>query len=536
MFDFKGFVQSLLRKQVESGTVTDLKTATQFMQELGGADILRALTEVTRALAELNRNTSIGVKERVRTVLYLDEKAQLLQDQLTAEWLSKVGDVQQGNRQILPSLAAYALQQQLAFKTCLRGYAKSPSRSLEDAIKLVTARAMMAYGRDAVLALVRYIPVEDRIWRNLHRLYSFAETEQFAQAKIQIYPGNDRLFSCMNLYLRLAMLHLSQADRLPAHHIIKLDEWLARQLDTMTLERQIRPHRQAYVVDLGVDSGPKRLRRTMIGEGLRYWSTDTLVEIVEQTMQRLTEGSNPVELGFGEGIRTQECLTLLNGLNQRWSREADPMLRRYERQPTQKSVTVAQGLKDVIHHLRLGVGAKPVANGKPVDLHVSGPGTLAHSSSDALFESHLEEWLVENQSVTGVGATFNPSYTHELRVGTLVGLREDGAGNCALGVVRRLQNSGDGHAYAGIETLSQRPLVVELGEEGDSDSKIDGLYIPEITESKTPRSLIVPADTFRPGKIMRLAAQGKAYMIRLWPASEETGDFARTNFDVVGRG
>lgn len=535
MFDFKGFISSILGRSVDNGSVSNLKTATQFMQELDADDYVRAQTEVTRALADLNQNSKISIKERVRTVLYLDEKAQVMQVRLRGEWLDNLETSPAVSRQLQPTLIAYWQQQQLAFKACIRNYAKHPSASLVDPIKLIVARAMAAYANEALSSLIRYMPIEDRIWRNLHRLYSFAETEGFAEDKIQLYPDSAAPVSCNQIYLRLAMLHLSQPERLPVNQLLHLDQWLKQAADTMVLESQIRPHRQTYVVNLGTDTPPRRLRRTMIGETYRYWATDLLMERVQEHIGKLMDGDNPVTLGFGEGIRTQECMNLLSGLVNRWSRESDPMLRKHERATTRKSITVAQGLKDVVQHLRVGL---PKSKGAPVvGYEFSGPATVSpqEPGQDALFESKLEEWLVQNQSATGVGASFHPSHAHELKVGTLIGLRSDADKHSAVGVVRRLQNSTEGQGYVGIETLSQTPLVVELREQ-ETEEQVDAIYLPEIKEAKQARSLLIAAGHFQAGKVMRLSAQGKAYLIRLHPAIEETRDFARTNFDVVGKG
>lgn len=534
MFDFKGFIASVLGRG-DQGAVNNLKTATQFMLELDADDYVRAQTEVTRALADLNRNTNISIKERLRTVLYLDEKAQQLQVKLRAEWIDNVESNPAIGRQLQPTLLAYWQQQQLAFKACIRGYAKSPSRSLEDGIKLVVARAMFAYSNEAMSALIRYVPIEARIWRNLHRLYVFSEKEKFAEDRIQLYPDHKTPVCCMHIYLRLAMLHVSQPERLQVSQLLRLEQWLASPVVTLALERKIRPHRQTYVVNMGTDTPPRRLRRTMIGDGYRYWATDSIIEVMQDQLGQLMDGANPVMLGFGEGIRTHECMILLGDLLQRWSRESDPMLRKHERSATKKSVTVAQGVNDVIQHLRVGL---PKTNGgATVDYKVSGPATVSPqmNSDDALFESNLEEWLLENESFSGVGASFNPTHLNDLRVGTLVGLRSDEDKRSAVGIVRRIQNSPEGAGHVGIETLSQKPLVVELKDQ-NADINLEAIYLPDIKEANQVRSLVFAASHYSSGKVMRLAAQGKAYLIRLHPALEETRDFVRANFDVVGKG
>ena len=76
MFDFKGLINALLRKKNDD-PVGDLKSATIWVQELPKSDIGQAQQEIVKALGSLNNNPATGLKERIRVMLYLDEKARL---------------------------------------------------------------------------------------------------------------------------------------------------------------------------------------------------------------------------------------------------------------------------------------------------------------------------------------------------------------------------------------------------------------------------------------------------------------------------
>ena len=153
-----------------------------------------------------------------------------------------------------------------------------------------------------------------------------------------------------------------------------------------------------------------------------------------------------------------------------------------------------------------------------------------------MFEK-AQQWQVENESLSGYGVTFSRNGAAQLKIGTLVSLKAATTPNLAIGIVRRISNEPPRQVHAGIQTLSQTPVLVELhplpGRKRQGPPA--AIYLPELAKLQLGRSLLLPSKTYAQGKLVQLKAQGKAYTIRLQHARECGADYVRTGFDVVAK-
>lgn len=536
MFDFKGLVNALLRRPNEDG-VNDLKSATIWVQELPEGDIHQAQAEIIKTVASLNTNQKIQTRERIRTILYLDDKAQRLQESLCHNYLhdSAFG------RHYLPTILSFWSEMASAYKTCLRNYAQKPVRGVAGDLPRVTARGIHYYAMLAKWAHIRYLPVDGRVWRNLHRFYLFAETEGFADSPIKLYSDSTYPTTCTQQYLHPMMLQLAAPESMLPPQIEQVDRWLDYWSDQLLLENQIRPHRQLFAINLEEPKPAKKLRRNMVDEKYRYWSTDALIERIEHTIEQIKEGVLPARLGLGENFRTPAGLDLLESVANRWSREGASVTRKHERTAKQKTVHVIQGLTDTIeqlsHPLRLRSKRKRISSASGnTGFEIIGPTVpVSPDSGPELFESNLLEWQIENESQYGIGAKFYSDFNIKLSIGELVGLRLDEQTRFAIGIVRRIQKNLDGQVHVGVETINQTPIMVKLYEEGDEQTAFDAIYLPEADQGVIPRCLLLDPNHYHPERNLLLKAQGKSFSIRLKNAIESNNDFARVRFGVLAK-
>lgn len=536
MFDFKGMINALLRRPAGDG-VHDLKSATIWVQELPEGDIHQAQAEIIKTVAALNANQKIQTKERIRTILYLDDKAQRLQETLCRDYLhdSAFG------RHYLPTILSFFSEMASAYKTCLRNYAQKPVRGVADDLPRITARGLRYYAMLAKWSHIRYLPVDGRVWRNLHRFYLFAETEGFADTPLKLYPNATQQTTCSQQYLHPLMLQLASPESLLVPQIEQADRWLDHWTDLLIVERQIRPHRQLFSVNLDEPKPGRKLRRNMVDAKYRYWSTDSLVEKIEQVMDQVREGVLPAKLGLGEDFRPQTGLDLLEAIANRWSREGASVTRRHERTSRQKTVHVIQGLHDIIdklsHPEQLRSRRKRITSGSGnTGFEIIGPTVPASpDSSPELFEAKAIEWHIENESQYGIGAKFFSDLNIRLTIGELVGLRLEEQTRFMIGIVRRIQKNLDGQVYVGVETINQTPILVKLSDESGDTEAIDAIYLPEADGGAIPRCLLLSPDKYQTEKDLRLKAQGKCFSIRLKNLIETTDDYARARFGVIAK-
>ncbi len=542
MFDFSGLISAILRKKSDD-PVGSLKSATVWVQELPLADVHRAHIEIVRALSSINENKKMPLKERIRVCMYLNEKAQGLQNKLCRDYLAAMDDPHAAERNYLQTILAFWDEMAVAYQICIRSFAQDPSTKLWPTIHIITARALHFYAMQAKWAHLRYLPVDGTVWRNLHRLYLFAERENFDKTTIKLFPGSSDETNCLSEYLQPLMLQLANPESLQPLQINQLDQWLDTWAKSLTLERQFRPQRQLYAVNLGDTKPARSLRRNMLGEKYRYWGVGLLVVTIEKTIEQLKNGELPARLGLGEDCRLPQCLDLIETVERRWSKK--DVQRKHERTPNVKVVHVVHGLDDIIAQLKPGAKMRRKKKGETIGYEVMGltvGGTPIESDTQGeahLFEPVLEQWIMENESVSGYGVTFTPSAYGGLRIGSLVGLKPEKAPHFLIGVVRRMNKNPSSKTYVGIETLCQTPIPVELHALPSGDKPAgphtEAIYLLEMPQAQIARSLLLPCTSAHLGHLMQLKAQGKTYTIRLQKILEDNPDYCRVSFDVLAR-
>ncbi|WP_255990056.1 hypothetical protein [Chitinolyticbacter albus] len=506
MFDFKGLIGALFNRGPQEG-VHDFKSATMFMQELPESDILQAHIEIVKALKQLNANARVSLKERMRTVPYLDDKARALQNHLIDVYFGRLIDDHVAPHQVLPSILTYWHQVGEAYRLCIKQASQTGARGLDVQLQIFALRALSHYNQEVKWAHLRYMEVDAKVWRNLHRLYHYAEEHKFAIAPLQPY-ANTELTDARREYMQAMMLTLSQPDKLQPAQIELAAQWLKRWSGRMELEMLIRPNRQLFAVNIAGSSAPKRLRRDMVGDNWRYWFTEALVLHVREVHDQLLRGDSPLDHGLPIESAEPGNLALMLNLVNLWSRDVPAPVRRYERHLARKRLQVVRGLEDVIHFLRA-----PAGQARRVD---------------------TEHWEVANESAGGYGVNYSGKGDDRLLVGEIVGLGQQEGPGLVIGVIRRITRRRDGQVEVGIENLASNPLVVEL-KPTQSERSFFGLYSPETGATTQGRFLMLPQTFFAANREFQLSAQGKSYRIRLDPALEQTSYAAISRFSVLQR-
>lgn len=532
MFDFKGLINALLRKTNED-PVGDLKSATIWVQELPQNDIHQAQQEIVKALSGLNRNPDTSLRERIRVLLYLDDKASSLQETLCRDYLAASEDPDLVSRQLLPTILQFWEEMGAGYEQCIRTFAKNPGGSkIREQLPLLTAKALHFHAMQAKWSHMRYLPVEAHVWRRLHRLYLFAEQEKIDRVPLQLNPRQDDT-TCASEYLQPMMLHLANPASLRPAQIESVDLWLDSWAKSLVIEADFRPHRQIYAVNLGDTKPARKLRRNMLGEKYRYWGIELMLVSIAKIVEQLKQGELPARLKLGEGCRLPSCLELIEEVTERWSGKSTT--RKHARVTAEKSLLVMQDFANIVSHLMGGKNSGVTATFSVENANTQ--TTLKPSGEPELFDHGAQQWQVENESLNGYGVTFTRDSKEPLKIGTLVGLKAAVGKSFAIGIVRRISNEPPRKVHAGIQTLSQTAIVVELhplpGEQGKPGPAI---YLPDLPKLEQGRSLLLPASAHAPARLVQLKAQGKAYTIRLRAAVEHGPDYVQAGFDVVAKG
>ncbi|MBM3115136.1 hypothetical protein [Jeongeupia naejangsanensis] len=499
MFDFKALIGALLGRREREG-VYDYKSATVLMQELPESDILQAQIEIVQALRQLNGNAGISLKERLKTVPYLDEKARALQAHLVAIYRGQLIDETAAPHQVLPPLLAFWREMADAYRLCLKQ--AQQTRQLDHrSLPLCALRGLIYTAQHNKWAALRYMESDAQSWRLLHRLYQYAETLNSARAPLQPYP-DEEITSAEREYVQALMLTLAAPEKLQPEQIELTAQWLKRWSSQIGLETQIHPTQQLYAVNLAGSTPPKRLRRDMVGENWRYWQTDALTQHMRQLRDTLLGGAAPATHGLPDESAQPASIGLLDTLAERWSRDAPAPIRKHERHAARQAITVWRGLEEAAQALRSAPTGK------------------------------TRQWELLDESVSGLGIRCRSVGDDKLQVGELLGIQGLTQRPFCLGIVRRIVRKPDGAVDLGIETLASNPVAVELTPLL-GDRSFTGLYAAENPAMNQGRFLVLPHGFYADHREFRLGAQHKRYRIRLGDAIEQTPHNAITRFAVL---
>jgi cyclic-di-GMP-binding protein len=385
-------------------------------------------------------------------------------------------------------------------------------------------------------AHILYMPVDPKVWRQMHRLYLFAEREAFDRAPVHLYPLQDET-TCASEYLQAMMLHLANPASLLPAQIAMVDTWLDSWAKSLVIESNFRPHRQLYTTNLGDMKPARKLRRNMLGEKYRYWGVGLMLVTITKVVEQLKQGASPASLKLGEDCRLPSCYDLIEEVANRWAGQSST--RKHERSPVEKSLWVSQGLNNILAQLQgTRRRAATAATYSATDMPIGGQpaGAPVPSGEEDLFDAPAQQWQVEDESLSGFGVKFARDGATQLKIGTLVSLKERSAKHVAIGIVRRTVNEPPAQVRAGVQTLTQTPVLVELlplpQEKGEL---VYAIYLPELPKLQLGRSLLLPHEAYMQNKLVQLRAQGKTYTIRLQPAVERGLDYIQAGFDAVAK-
>ena len=155
-----------------------------------------------------------------------------------------------------------------AYLQSLRELAQGKLAAAEAAATV--ARILFHCGRTAVWRNFRYIPDPKGWWLDIHKLYAFAERENFSTHPIPLYPAEPAV-SCTMLYLHNLLLDSINRTNLTKQQVETIYQWLHRWSGKLELERDYREDHQLFYVNLIEDRGARRIRNFEPAESCRYW-------------------------------------------------------------------------------------------------------------------------------------------------------------------------------------------------------------------------------------------------------------------------
>ncbi|MBV8679129.1 MAG: PilZ domain-containing protein [Aquitalea sp.] len=503
MFDFKSLVSSLLTKNSLATGIA--QSATLLVRDLPQTEYFTALVEIIKAVSKINADTDISLKERIKTLIYVDDKAHNIHHQLCQDFLAAAP----GSKSYLPTILAFWHELANAYQICLRLFQATPNNSMEADIRLITARGLHHQMRLIAWNSLRYLKPEGSVWQQGFRFYMQAEDAGIARTPLLLYPDSNVEVCCEQLLVQGCMLYLAQTDNMLHREIIAVDQLMMPLSQGIRLEKQVPAESPVFVINLSMPEHPQPILRGMAGKWLRYWSTSELTSQLADLMFDLDRNIPSSLQALGVKLEREEWLALCEKLAIRWSDDGGKSLRKSERSLHSSNAQVTIGFERAAFIVKI----------QEVD----------NSASNT-----SQEWKVNDISSTGMGLTFLGKTVEQLAIGRLVLVKTE-SHPLLLGAIRRILRQQNG-TKVGIEILGQSPVGVSLSEPGgDRSTPITAIYITQPNSRKGQRWFLMPKQLSTPGKELILTAQGKSYLIRLKAPQQEFEDCGNSDFDTLSK-
>lgn len=425
--------------------LSDPEAVQSALDALPASDPVVVLEELTRWLRSLCGARGSSLDRRIETLLAIDSGAQPSVSRLESEYVAAARPSSATESRMWGAIYGYWTQAGEVCARALEEAAPSPSdaqavRALRPALIVRTLRCL---AQRIKWTHLRYGPIEASAWSAFNRAYALAESWRLTDEPAAC-PGEPGGSTPRREFLRGAMLSAISPDSLSPEAIELAERLIAAHAERFALTPSPAPD-LPYWTDLDKAMAPQRLLHAPPpAPGLRCFGAGAALEDLTELGRKLdTTGPVPlarVGLGFDADPRT--LLEVLRHLATHWTQQ--PPQRRHMRHVARARLTVAHGFEGVLRAL-LGRGAADSAG------------------------RDMESWVVEDVSVGGIGASVPRIDGDWLRVGALLALQPEGAGNWVIGVVRRLGRASAQQARVGIQTLSRTPIVAEFSREGPGE-------------------------------------------------------------------
>jgi hypothetical protein len=491
------------------------KLAQELIAELPPLDPYKSLEELCYWLDTLSSAEDLKLSRVLEIIDLIDQAAKNQQRKLSQDYLNGSARLQKF-QEIRIWNAVFSFWKHLAdaYHLCLTRFqaGAAGSGAIKGQIPMVAARAVRAATVQLKWQLLRYGPVEPRIWAQMGDIYAYADEKGIAAMPTVVYPGTFGASTVQREFLKGVMLGISSTDSLLPLKLEIAERIVAQFSEFFVLNRQ--PAKGChYHFDLNEGKPPARvMSRLQMTPGLRFFGPGSAAQQLEKLIAIVqADGAVPSYVNLGRTFDTEIMLETLRHLARYWA--PNPPARSEERRSGVSRISVVHDFDEIV-------------------------ATISGETQDLTFDSSMELWTVENESENGYGALMPQSRSDWLQVGTLLGVKlEDGA-SWGVGIVRRLSAYDHKQRYVGIQVLTKGATVVKiLPLSGVPDAEPESaLLLPSNandTNGASEMNLLLRPGAFSMQKRLEMRAYERSYLMVPRKLLEGGHDFDMARFRVM---
>jgi len=499
--------------------MADIKQAREIIADLP-SDPMKALGDITNWLDSLRETKAYKFDRLFENIDLLDAAAKNNQRKLAQDYFAT--SRQQKFQENRLWTGSYAFWKALsdAYLECVSRFetGQTGGTAFRKNLPVIVARTLRALTLQLKWILVRYGPVDPRVWSDIGRLYQVAEAVGFADNVIAVYPGAHGGGSVRQEFLKALMLSVSSTDGLSPMRQELAERAVAHFSPGFRIARRSGSG-CGYCFDIAGGKAPFRVvGEKTLPETARYFGAgDALAELqkVEATIRET--GAIPSAVHLGGNYDNDTVLPVLRHLISYWSDDAPA--RSAQRRQMVTRMTVLHGMAEILQTL-------DPANSDDLDFSTG---------------SSAESWIVENVSDGGCGAIIPAAKSDWVRVGALIGVKTEISRHWGIGIIRRVIRDEHQQRRVGVQVLSKLAIPVRVGKSGGAFASgpavatDSGLLLSTTPDSKGEVGVVLRDGIYNSRDSLDMVVNNKAYLLMPSRLVEGGEDFDWAMFKVMAR-
>ncbi len=563
----------------------------QWIEGLPKANLGETARQVYQVLIETNQ-LDLPHQERTRFLESLREVVQYITDSMRKHFIGVAYPLPEKNQKIAAATREILIAMTTGYKIGIEDSLRS-NYLFQDKkqLALLVHRAISYTGQTLLTSYQIYAPYPQKLWAEMHKLYSYAESHKLNRMTI---PDYQHMYvdksSIKAEYQRHLLLWLTSPYRLRQGEVTKVYHTLERWVKYCNLVKPAQPDDPAadgqFGINLGKDQPPCPINQsnfTCPPANCRVLQTEKLAERLRHDIQKVEDVVTTTLTGIDMG-RQDLSHDLLRRLSIAWRIETK---RGFPRTNKHEDVQVAIGLSAIHlfltdhHEESQHIPNDPFAHraefessmvkslsdenpdvwnmvypdGKDVDLTkivteelaVAGespaktdrPPVYSAQDSQKHAEASLGSWLIINESASGYCLEYADGNSTKAQVGELVGIRRrnnEHSWKWGIGVIRWMKFNAQQEMQLGIEMLNPDAAAIGLRTAASESGEYNyqrSLLLPEIKAIKHPATLITAPVPWRVGNKLLLRILDKDVRVALTESVQNTGLFAQFQFEFL---
>jgi len=398
-----------------------------------------ALPDAARELASLRTQLGdlsalpININQFHRILELFQTRADSVWDLIAAQLRDADSAIRRNTRLLAHDMDELQMRICEGYTRVLNDIENRPVRNRRRDPAAVAGRALKALRNRLVIAAYLSQPTPPNLWRQAHRLYALARSEELPD---ETAPRLER--HAGRIYREMLAFAVVQPERLSGAEVSATVEYLARFAPAVVV-RDSAPAQADYRlfwIDPASDMAPTAVARRLpdVRPELIYFSCQRLGTLAAEQLRALEEGTAAQELLLPASATQPALRGLLHKLHESWAEPPTRHLLRRRRQHYQ---------------VRMAVGLAAIAC--RLDNRRRRPD-----------DATLPAWTVYNESPSGYALVHEAGEIGGVIAGELVAIRADSEKPWDICVVRRMFSERSETVEIGLQVLASSARAVRL--------------------------------------------------------------------------